>query len=970
MELVPKIGANVRGASGWRRREAWNDVVTEPTSAAGAELLERAHELAELRGVVHASRVGHGSTRIVEGPAGIGKSALLRAAVAHAHDAGVRTLTASPSEFEGAVAFGLVRDLLGPCLSDVADNPRRHRAKLLLEGDPTAIASAPDAPRAALVTLHELIVDLARDGPLLLCVDDAHWADAASLRFLAFLARRIGSLRVAIVIAVRSPGGGTPPAALGELLATERGRTLRPAPLDEQATATFMRAAWQGQLSSELIRACYTATNGNPYLLHEVIAALRQSGVRPSTAAISQLLAVGARAVTPMVLERLDRLPPEAIALARAAAVAGELGSPQEVARLAGMDPARATDAAQRLVTAEVLASADELQFVHPLVRSAIRASLTEARIAELAQGAARRLVANGRVETAAACLLGLPPAGDAWTAGTLADAGRMARARGAPDVAVTLLRRALAEPPPPERRTGVLTELGIAQIDVDDADSILSLTAARDATTDARARAAIATELARALIHRLQIREAVELLDAAIAELGDEAPAKTEELEAMLLHHASWDPKLRSLFLARLGPLEDAPLNPGASELAYRTRLVALAHESIASCRPAGEGIRFAERALAGGVLLVEATGTHCAAALQLALAGRPELARTHLEDAIAEAQERGAIVIHQTALALRAVTALLEGHVTAAALDAQTALALGREEGISVPHLVWVLVDALLEQGRVAEAEASLREHHLTGPMPDLGPFNAILHRRGRTWIAAGSVPAGLDDVLLAGRRQQALGQENAAFLAWRPTAARALLALGEFDPARALGAENLELARAFGAPHTLGAALRVHAQTLGGAEQLAMLHEAVEILEDSFARLELAAARTDLGLALLARDDRGPAREMLTSAVGLADELGAVVVRERAIGGLVASGARPRRSATRGPGSLTPAERRVAKLAAAGATNPEIAAELFVSVKTVETHLSRSFRKLGIQSRAQLGPLLGGSRDAVAP
>jgi DNA-binding CsgD family transcriptional regulator len=640
------------------------------------------------------------------------------------------------------------------------------------------------------------------------------------------------------------------------------------------------------------------------------------------------------------------------------------------VARVAGIDPAPAMDAAQRLVAAEVLASAEEVRFVHPLVRSAIRASLPAARIAELAHGAARRLVANGRVEAAAACLVGLPPASDAWTAVTLADAARLAHARGAPDVAVTLLHRALAEPPPPARRTGVLTELGIAQLEVGDDDAIVSLTAARDATTDARTRAAIANDLARALIHRLRIREAVELLDAAIAELGEEAPAQTEELEAMLLQHASWDPELRSLFIARLGPLENAPLYAGASELAYRTRLVALAQESIASCRPADEGIRFAERALAGGVLLVDATGTHCAAALLLALAGRPELARTHFEEAIAEAQERGAIVIQQTALALRASTALMEGDVTAAARDANMALALGREDGISAPHLVWVLVDALLEQGRVAEAEASLREHHLTGPLPDLAPFNAILHRRGRTWIAAGSVPAGLDDVLLAGARQEAVGQQNAALLAWRPTAAHALLALGEVDRARALSAENLELARAFGAPHALGAALRVHGQTLGGAEQVTTLREAIEVLEDSFARLELAGARTDLGLALLARDDRRAAREVLSSAVALADELGAVVVREQAIDALVAAGARPRRSATRGPGALTPAERRVATLAAGGATNPEIAAELFVSVKTVETHLSHSFRKLGIGSRAQLGTLLGAGGDAVAP
>ena len=215
----------------------------------------------------------------------------------------------------------------------------------------------------------------------------------------------------------------------------------------------------------------------------------------------------------------------------------------------------------------------------------------------------------------------------------------------------------------------------------------------------------------------------------------------------------------------------------------------------------------------------------------------------------------------------------------------------------------------------------------------------------------------------MLDAGRRFEALGGRNPAFMAWRSHAALALLQLGERDEARRLAAEELELARTWGAPRALGAALRAAGLAEGGADGLALLEEAVEVLANSPAKLEHAKARTELGAALRRANRRSEAREQLRRAVELATICGAAPLAARAETELLATGARPRRIALSGVESLTPSERRVAEMAAEGPTNREIAQALFVTPKTVEVHLSSVYRKLGISSRSQLPAALAG-------
>jgi DNA-binding CsgD family transcriptional regulator len=194
-----------------------------------------------------------------------------------------------------------------------------------------------------------------------------------------------------------------------------------------------------------------------------------------------------------------------------------------------------------------------------------------------------------------------------------------------------------------------------------------------------------------------------------------------------------------------------------------------------------------------------------------------------------------------------------------------------------------------------------------------------------------------------------------------AWRSSAALAHLQLGDYDEARRLADEEVTLARPLGQPRTLGVALRAAGLTQSGCRGIELLREAVGVLESSPARLEHARAMTDLGAALRRSRHRAEAREPLGQGLDLAHRCGATALAERARRELLATGARPRRLMVSGRDSLTPSEARIARMAAEGLSTPAIAQALFVTPKTVETHLGHAYQKLEINSRHQLAEAL---------
>jgi len=269
--------------------------------------------------------------------------------------------------------------------------------------------------------------------------------------------------------------------------------------------------------------------------------------------------------------------------------------------------------------------------------------------------------------------------------------------------------------------------------------------------------------------------------------------------------------------------------------------------------------------------------------------------------------------------------------------------------------------MIETRLAHGDVAGAELAWKESGL-----DKAPTNArgsVLNLQARAHLrtAQGRLQEALADLRACGRIEDQWDVRTPVLTQWRADAALILSAAGEIDEAERLIDEELARCRAFAAPRTLGIALRAAGAVRQGAAGMRDLQEAVAVLQDSPARLVYAGALYDLGAALRRSGRRSDARPALNTAVELAARCGATALASMAHDELVAAGARPRRDPLHHRTKLTASELRVARLARDGLTNREIAQALFVTEKTIEVHLTNSYRKLGIGSRSQLARML---------
>jgi predicted ATPase len=436
-------------------------------------LLEREHELQELATLVGSAGSGNGRIVLVEGPAGIGKSRLIAEAKRQAGGAGVRVLSARGSELEREFPFGVVRQLFEPPLMD-AELSRRAlagsaaAARPIFETLEEDTGGAGDAGFAALHGLYWLTVNLTAGGPLLLAIDDLHWCDRPSLRFVAYLAHRLEGLPLLVAGSLRPAEPGADAALLAEIASDPLALAIRPAPLTQAGADELIRQRLGADPAARFGSAVHEVTHGNPLLMHELLKVLKEERVRPDEASAGIVRELGPRAASRSVLLRLARLAPDAIAVARAAAVVGDGADIRCVAALAGLDEETAAAATGTLARAEILRLEVELAFVHPLVRAAIYEDVPPGERQRQHALAARMLADLGAAEEqVAAHMLAMPRSGDEWVVETLAHAARIALGRGGSESAVAYLERALEEPPPPERRAEILFELGSAQLHV-----------------------------------------------------------------------------------------------------------------------------------------------------------------------------------------------------------------------------------------------------------------------------------------------------------------------------------------------------------------------------------------------------------------------------------------------------------------------------------------------------------------------
>jgi DNA-binding CsgD family transcriptional regulator len=926
-------------------------------------LLERESELAAVEALLDR---GSG-VLVIEGAAGIGKTALVEAACSRAEARGDVVLRARGSELEAGFPFGVVRQLFERRLTSAG--PREREALLagpaaavrsFLLGD-VAAAGAADRSFSVLHGLYWLAANAAARRPLLLAVDDAHWADEPSLRWLAYAAPRLEGLAITLIVALRQSEPESAETPLSAVRA--EASAIRPGLLSVDGVGAVVRGAIGDGATHELCIAIWEASGGNPFYVAELLRAPAIDGRSQGVVEPAALPDWAGKAIVPHLLARLRGLDPRALRLGQAVAVLGDPCELRSAAAVAGVAITDAARLAASLVRLEILATDDPLVFLHPIIRGALEASLRTDERDAAHRSAARLLDADGaQPGRVAAHLVRVRPAGDEWVLARLLDAARAAMAEGAPDAAAALLTRALDEPPPTGRRVAVLREAARAEASAGREVACAHLEEALRLTADSRARAEVALEVAEAYAALFRWVEAVDVLEQALAELDEPDGALAARLEGELVVCGLHDARRASRVAPVLERLDvRAPTGSAAEALA-----VGQGMGMVLAGRPAAEAARPLEDALSQADASAESWDTRAALLWSLIAAERFEEVTAALVPMVSEVQRsgsaRGLVAVYSTLGLLD----LRLGALPEADAAARVALRV-LQQGDLAPGLAFaatVLADVAVEAGELDEADELLALLPQEGWPAGVGTV-LIPAARGRLRLAQGRAAEALRDfetcAAMFSREVWGIDMRDAGYLHARSGAARALLRLGKREQARELAQSELEDVRAFGTPRALGVALRAAGLAEGGGRALELLEESVEALLDSPALLERAHSLVELGAALRRSGRRAAAREPLVQGLDLAARCGARPLSRRAREELKATGARPRRAWRTGVEALTPSELRIVRLAAAGRTNREIAHELYVTPKTVEGHLSRVYTKLGIDGRAGLSGAL---------
>ena len=937
-----------------------------------APLLERDGELAALDAAVSGLAAGRGAVVTVEAGGGLGTTALLDHAGRRAEDAGFTVRRAAPGPFERELPFGAVRALLEGPLRDAG----RAEAGRLLDGaagDAGRFLLGESTPgRGATVRLaHSLLWlcgALAAERPLVLILDDAHWSDRESLEVLSHLARRIDEVPVLLVAGANAADPAAPRDLLSLLAGVRATISLRPRPLTLAAAVALVRRH-AGHASERAVREAHDAAGGNPWILEQVgrqIAAQGEAGGTPSAA------------VREAVRRRLAALTPRDRSVATALAVLlGDDAPAGIVAGLSGVPIDELAPARDALRAAGLLACGCA-RFAHPILAAAVVADLHGSDRGRAHREAARLLIGAGASsDEVAAHLLECGPSGDAEVSALLVDAACEATRRGDGQTAVAYLERARDERAAGDNRAVMLARLGTAAFDAELPDARRWL---HEALTGSSARRVDVMTMLAALqaFDGGDARLADQLFEAAAGEHDPDARAAIDvaALDALLTLPGRQVERGR-----RVGELTAVAF---ADEALAR---VVTAHRAWSAIElgnaPAEACASLAMAAIEDGVLLERAASRpayHLVVRVLILTDRHAEAAR-----AIAALRARAGDSARLRALAAwhAGELALRTGDIREAVREARAALDDAGDAGPIGRGALAVLVRALAEQGAYTQARALLdaraaqaRDARGREPGAPLGRAGAgvdaasgarvarvgmdatIRNASSRLALAAGEYERALDEARDVAARREAHAHPSPTALPWRSTGAVALAHLGRRGEALMLADDEVARAERFGAPVPLAVAL--HARALAEADdrkRIALLERGLEAIAPVTSVLETARLRVELGAALSRAGARVEARELLRPALADADAVGAEPLADRARRELVASGLRPRRAALEGEAALTPRQRQICALAAVGKGNREIAHALFLSIKTVETHLAAAYRKLGIGSRAEL-------------
>ena len=552
-------------------------------------------------------------------------------------------------------------------------------------------------------------------------------------------------------------------------------------------------------------------------------------------------------------------------------------------------------------------------------------------------------------------------PAGDEDVVAELRAAADLARRRGAPATSAALLTRALAEPPPNTLRPIVLLELGRDEYTSGRIPLAAEhLEAAHRSAVDPSIRGFALLSLFQAKAGNFAAQRALEPL---FERTLPEALAQNRELGLRL-----WAVKLLTI---QPGPAwHEAARGVDELECATPGEAILIGHSALPITRRGTTGPQLAaaaERAALHADPLLEEGATALVMTgivLGLVWADRLETAERLLGRAIDTARRRGSVADFSLAHNFRATVHHRAGRLRDAEADAQTALAAATGEGWAGAGIgaLSPLIASLVDQGRIDDAARELATFLPTGEISDTPALNPLLYQRMRLRTAQGDAPRARADYAEARRRIDLhFSGIDPSWVPFLLDAAKSFHVFGELAQRNAVLNEAMELAAHWDLPGYVGQARHVAARLAGGNDAVNELVSSIQLLRGSPSRLELARALITLGEVLRRRGRRTDSREPLREGYELARQCGAETLAETARTELRASGIRLRREAVSGVDSLTASERRIAELAAGGASNPEIAQALFLTIKTVEGHLTSTYRKLDISGRSGLADTL---------
>ena len=907
-------------------------------------LLDRLPERAALSELLDAARAGRSGVLVMRGEPGVGKTALLEYAIESA--AGLRVARVAGVESEMELAFAALQQLCAPMLDKLEALPDPQRAALGVAFG-LSTGAAPDRFLVGLAALG-LLSEVAEQQPLLCVVDDAQWLDRASAQALAFVARRLLAEPVALVFATHEPGEefrGLPELLVGGLR--------------DGDARDLLSSVFRGPLDERVRDRIVAETRGNPLALLEL-----PRGV-PGVPGVAGPPGSPGR-IEESFRRRLEVLPAATrrLLLVAAAEPTGEPGLVWRAAQLLGIG----TEVLAPAADAGLLMIGERVMFRHPLVRSAVyrAASAPERRAAHQALAGATDPQADPDRRAWHRAQATLGP--DEDVASELEHSASRAEARGGLAAAAAFLERSAALTLDPVRRAERALAAAQAKYQAGAFDATLALLATAEAGPPDQLRRAQADLL------RGQI--------AFSSSRGSDAPPlllkaarQFELLDPRLARETYLDALAAATFAGRLA------LGGGMREVAEAARMappppgpprgpdLLLDGLSLVICEGYTTGAPVLRRAVSAfrGTDVTREEGLRWLwLACRAALIVWDYASFDVLSDRqVTLARDAGALIMLPIAFNMRSTAHLYAGEFTPAASLVAQAESVTEATGSSIAPYGAVALAAF--RGREAQAA------HLLQTATD----DAERRGEGRALSFIGWADAVLYNSL--GRYEEALAAAQRAsedspavqFADW------ALVELVEAAvrsavPERAAAAvQRLSgIARACGTDWVLGAEARSRALVSDGAAAENLYREAIDCFGRTRLRVDLARARLLYGEWLRRQRRRRDARDQLGRAYEIFDSVGAAAFAERARIELRATGGHARQQTTETPDTLTAQEALIARLAGEGASNSEIAAQLFISPATVAYHLRKVFTKLGISSRNQLAPALPARQGAAPP